>query len=174
MRDGQKWPLRIELVRFRLFNFNLSVFSGASLGLHVESVLLKGVPLRHTLSRQCNSLKLDVGVLWERLNSNTAASRLVGEPLAVLLVHGSKVVHVIEEDVDFDNLVDVRTSSHENGLEVADASSGLLLDGALDQVALGVKMNLARAIDCRWRLDGLGVRPSRRGSIFGEDDIHGR
>ncbi|KAL2290900.1 hypothetical protein FJTKL_14841 [Diaporthe vaccinii] len=90
MRDGQKWPLRIELVRFRLFNFNLSVFSGASLGLHVESVLLKGVPLRHTLSRQCNSLKLDVGVLWERLNSNTAASRLVGEPLAVLLVHGLK------------------------------------------------------------------------------------
>lgn len=69
----------------------------------------------------------------------------------------SKVVHVIEEDVDFDNLVDVRTSSHENGLEVADASSGLLLDGALDQVALGVKMNLARAIDCRWRLDGLGL-----------------
>lgn len=69
----------------------------------------------------------------------------------------SKVVHVIEEDVDFDNLVDVRASSHENGLEVADASSGLLLDGAPDQVALGVKMNLARAVDCCWRLDGLGL-----------------
>lgn len=69
----------------------------------------------------------------------------------------SKVVHVIEEDVDLDNLVDVRASSHENGLEVADASSGLLLDGALDQVALGVKMDLARAVDCRWGLDGLGL-----------------
>lgn len=73
-----------------MFDFNLSVFSGASLGLYVESVLLKGVPLRHTPSRQCNSLNLDVGVLWERLDSNTAASRLVGEPLAVLLVHGLK------------------------------------------------------------------------------------
>lgn len=69
----------------------------------------------------------------------------------------SKVVHVVEEDVDLDNLVDVRASSHKNGLEVADASSGLLLDGALDQVALGVKMDLARAVDCRWRLDGLGL-----------------
>lgn len=69
----------------------------------------------------------------------------------------SKVVHVTEEDVDLDNLVDVRASSHENGLEVADASSGLLLDSALDQVALGVKMDLARAVDCRWGLDGLGL-----------------
>lgn len=69
----------------------------------------------------------------------------------------SKIVHVIEEDVDLDNLVDVRASSHENGLEVADASSRLLLDGALDQVALGVKMDLARAVDCRWGLDGLGL-----------------
>lgn len=69
----------------------------------------------------------------------------------------SEVVHVIEEDVDFDNLVDVRASSHENGLEVADASSGLLLDGALDQVALGVKVNLARAVDRCWGLDSLGL-----------------
>lgn len=77
-------------MRFRLFDFNLSVSPGASLGLHVESDLFRGVPFRHTPSRQCNSLKLDVGVLWERLDSNTAASRLVGEPLAVLLVHGLK------------------------------------------------------------------------------------
>lgn len=69
----------------------------------------------------------------------------------------SKVVHVTEEDVDFDNLVDVRASSNEDGLEVADASSGLLLDGAPDQVALGVKMDLARAVDCRRGLDGLGL-----------------
>lgn len=69
----------------------------------------------------------------------------------------SKVVHVVEEDVDLDNLVDVRASSHENGLEVADASSGLLLDGALNQVALGVKMDLARAVDRCWGLDGLGL-----------------
>lgn len=40
-RDGRIWPLRIELVRFRLFDFNLSVLPGASLGLYIELVLLK-------------------------------------------------------------------------------------------------------------------------------------
>lgn len=70
----------------------------------------------------------------------------------------SKVVYVVEEDVDFDNLVDVRASSDKDDLEVADASSSLLLDGALDQVALGVKMNLARAINSCRGLDGLGLR----------------
>lgn len=41
MCDGQIWPLRFRLLRFRMFDSNLSVLLGAALGLHFEPVLLK-------------------------------------------------------------------------------------------------------------------------------------
>lgn len=37
--------------------------------------------------RQRNALNLDVNVLGKSLDGDTAAGRLVGEPLGVLLVH---------------------------------------------------------------------------------------
>lgn len=38
--------------------------------------------------RQRNALNLDINVLGQSLDGDTAAGRLVGEPLGVLLVHG--------------------------------------------------------------------------------------
>lgn len=68
-----------------------------------------------------------------------------------------KVGHVGQENIDFDNLPDGGASLLENGLDVGDASTGLLLDGALNEVALGVAGNLAGAVDGGRGLDGLGL-----------------
>lgn len=71
--------------------------------------------------------------------------------------HG-KVGHVGQEGVDLDDLADGRAGLLEDGLEVGDAGGRLLLDGALDQVALGVAGDLAGAVDGGGGLDGLGLR----------------
>jgi hypothetical protein len=57
----------------------------------------------------------------------------------------SKVVHVDQEGIDLDSL------------EVGNALSSLLLNGALNQVALSVTGDLARAVDGGRGLDGLGL-----------------
>jgi len=69
----------------------------------------------------------------------------------------SKVVHVSEEGVDLDDLLNRRAGLLENGLEVTDACSSLLLDGSLDQVTLRVTGDLAGAVDGSGGLDGLGL-----------------
>lgn len=68
-----------------------------------------------------------------------------------------KVGHVGQEDVALDDLFDRRAGLLEDSLEVGNAGSCLLLDGALDEVALGVTGDLARAVDGVGRLDGLGL-----------------
>ncbi len=75
--------------------------------------------------------------------------------------HG-KVGHVGQEGIDLDHLLDGRASLLEDGLEVADASGRLLLDGALNQVALDIAGDLTRAVDGSGRLDGLGLAESVR------------
>jgi hypothetical protein len=69
----------------------------------------------------------------------------------------SKVVHVDQEGIDLDNLVKGGTSLLEDSLEVGNALSSLLLNGALNQVALSVTGDLARAVDGGRGLDGLGL-----------------
>ena len=54
-----------------------------------------------------------------------------------------EVGHVGDKDIDLDDLFDAGASLLENGLEVLDALRRLLLDGALDQVAVDVGGNLA-------------------------------
>lgn len=135
-------------------------------------------------SRQRDALDLDIDVLGQRLDGHAAARRLVGEPLGVLLVHslastsaaaadldaepssynvwrGAKtydeVGHVGDEDVHLDDLLDAGAGGGEHGLQVLDAGGRLLLDGALDQVTLGVAGDLARAVDGRRSLDGVGL-----------------
>lgn len=70
--------------------------------------------------------------------------------------HG-KVGHVGQEGIDLDHLLDGRAGLLEDSLEVGNAGGRLLLDGALDQVALGVTGNLARAVDGSMGLNGLGL-----------------
>lgn len=73
------------------------------------------------------------------------------------LISYRKVGHVGDEDVDLDNLLDAGTSSCENSLQVLDAGGSLLLDGTLNQVALDITRDLARAVDGGRGLDGVGL-----------------
>ena len=83
------------------------------------------------LSHLCNEL-------CEVVDSRPA--RLDITPVGgVDLVHGSKVVHAGEEDVDLDNVVKAGASGLKDGLEVLDAAVGVCLDVTRDEFAsLGV------------------------------------
>ena len=70
----------------------------------------------------------------------------------------SKVTHIREEDVDFDDLLDGRAGLLKDSFQVADALASLLLDGALNQVALRVAGDLTRAVDGSRGLDGLRLK----------------
>ena len=86
------------------------------------------------------------------------ASRERGATLEIDGAAHGEVGHVGQEGVDLDHLLDGRARLLEDSLEVGDAGSRLLLDGALNQVALGITGDLARAVDGAGRLDGLGLR----------------
>jgi hypothetical protein len=121
--------------------------------------------------RKSNGLNLDVNALGKSLDSNAAASRLVGEPLLVLGVHIGKVVHVGQEDIDLDDLGDVGASGLNNGLEVLAALSSLLADSALDEGQIRGDGDLARAVDGRWGLDGLRVGSQSGRGIGGGNNL---
>lgn len=67
------------------------------------------------------------------------------------------MVHVGKEDVDLDYLLDAGAGSGEYSLQVLDASTGLLLNGALNEVALSIQWDLTRTVDGARGLDGLGL-----------------
>jgi hypothetical protein len=106
---------------------------------------------------QGNALNLDGGVLGQGLDGDAAAGGLVDHPLFVLLVHLGKVGHVGQEDVDLDNLLHRGAGLLEHGFEVLEAQRRLLGNGALGQGALGVEVNLTRAVDCGRGLDRVGL-----------------
>lgn len=68
-----------------------------------------------------------------------------------------EVAHVGDEDVHLDDLLDTGAGGGEYRLKVLNASGGLLLDRALDQVTLGVTGDLTGAVDGGGGLDGLGL-----------------
>lgn len=107
--------------------------------------------------RQSNALNLDIHVLGKSLDGNTAASRLVGEPLLVLAVHLGKVIHAGQEDGGLDDLGDGRARLLDDSLDVLAALGCLLGDGAFDKGAVGLQGNLTRAVDRSRGLDGLGL-----------------
>lgn len=67
------------------------------------------------------------------------------------------MIHVGEEDVDFDDLGNGRTSLFENGLEVLAALLCLVTDGAFNESTLCSEGNLTGAVDGGGSLDGLGL-----------------
>lgn len=71
-----------------------------------------------------------------------------------------EVGHVGDEGIHLDDLLDTGAGSLEDSLQVLDAGSRFLLDGALDQIALGITGNLPRAVDGGWGLDGLRIGAS--------------
>lgn len=73
------------------------------------------------------------------------------------MVSHSEVVHVGKEDVDLDHLLDAGAGSGEHGLQVLDASTGLFLDGTLDEVTRSIQWDLTGTVDSAGGLDGLGL-----------------
>lgn len=108
-------------------------------------------------SRKRDALNLHIDALGQLLDGDAGPGGLVSEPLLVLRVHVGEGRHVGQEDVDFDDSLDGGASCGENGLQVRDARGRLLANGTLDEVALGVAGDLARAVDGRGCLDGVGL-----------------
>lgn len=69
-----------------------------------------------------------------------------------------EVGHVGDEDVHLDDLLDAGAGGGEHGLQVLDTGGRLLLNGALNQVTLGIAGDLAGAVNGRRGLDGVGLQ----------------
>ena len=69
-----------------------------------------------------------------------------------------EVGHVGQENIHLDDLLERRAGRDQDGLEALDASGRLFAGSAVDDVAILVPGDLARAVDGRGRLDGLGLR----------------
>ena len=66
--------------------------------------------------------------------------------------------HIGEEDGGLDDLLDGGTGLGEDGLAVLDTEGGLLGDGAADDSAIVVHVDLAGAVDDAGGLDGVRLR----------------
>lgn len=81
----------------------------------------------------------------------------MGEVLLEDAVHLGKVGHVVEEDVDLDDLLDRGVGFFQDGDDVLAALGGLVGDVALDQGASLVGGDLAGDEDIGTGDDGLGL-----------------
>lgn len=73
-------------------------------------------------SCKCNNLDFHGDTLWQFLDSNTAARRLMGEMLLVDLVYLAKGIHAGEKDGRLDNFLYSRVACFKNTFDVGDAS----------------------------------------------------
>ena len=69
------------------------------------------------------------------MDRNTAPSRLGRKMLFVLGIHLRKVLHVSDESIDLDHLLDGGASSSEDRFDVRDASGCLIPNGSSDQLS---------------------------------------
>ena len=92
------------------------------------------------------------------MHSHTTPRRPVRKPLLVLFVHLGEIGHIDQKHIDLDDPVEAGPGGREHGGEVGDAAAGFVGDGAGDEGAGGVGGDLARAVDCCWGADGLGLR----------------
>lgn len=116
-----------------------------------------------------NAFNLNGNTLGQLLGRDTRTSRLVGEKLLILRIHLGEVRHVIEEDIDTDDLANGRSGGIEDGLDVVTASLGLGCDVTLDKAAVLVRGDLAREENLAICLDGLRVGAHGRASVGSED-----
>lgn len=79
-------------------------------------------------SRESDALNFYWHTLWQLVNSHAASRRLVCEELLVCGIHLREVVHASQEDIDLDDLRDIRAGLLEDCGEVLDAEFGHLGD----------------------------------------------
>lgn len=104
-----------------------------------------------------DALDLDRHTLGQLLNSHAAAGRLVRKVLLEDAVHLRKVRHIVEEDVDLDDLLNRCVRLLQDGDNVLAALRRLVCDVALDQRAGLVGGDLARHENLGAGDDGLGL-----------------
>jgi len=68
----------------------------------------------------------------------------------------TEIGHVRNEHIDLDDLLNAGTCRLKHGLEILDASRGLLVDCAINEVAIAVLRDLAGTVDGVGSLDRLG------------------
>jgi len=100
--------------------------------------------------------------------------RKFGCHLFVDLVHGAKVVHVLQVHVDLDDLVPGRASCLEDIPEVVDALGCVLLDAALDDFAVLAHRGLSTEEYQTRDLGGMGEDMREGGVLFRVDFFYGR
>lgn len=112
-------------------------------------------PRTHTVIS--NALDLNRYTLGQLLDRNAATRRLVREELLKHAVHLGEVCHVVEEDVDLDDVLDGCVGLLQDGDDVLAAQCCLVGDAALDQGAGLVGGDLAGDEDVGPGDDGLGL-----------------
>lgn len=91
------------------------------------------------------------------MHSNTATRRLVHKELLVGSIHLGEVSHIRQENVDLDDLGDVRARGAQDRGDVVAAGLGEFADVAGHQGAGGVGGDLAGDEDLAVGADGLGL-----------------
>jgi hypothetical protein len=81
----------------------------------------------------------------------------VRKELLVHAIHLSEVRHIVQKDVDLDDLCDIWASFLEDGDDVVAAGGGFISDGAFNEVALIVSGDLAGDVDLGSCNYGLGL-----------------
>ena len=80
-----------------------------------------------------------------------------------------EVGHVLQEDVDLDDVFQLRVGVLDNGQSVLDHLVGLSSNVALDGLAFRGVWDLAAHVDKAVGSDGVGVAGGSRWCVFGDD-----
>lgn len=116
--------------------------------------------MSRTQSRKCYTFNLNIYPPWQLLDRHTASCGFVLNPFCIFRVHFGKVLHVCEEYLCFDDLVERGASLIQNGGESLQAGRGSLAHGTFNNVSLRIRWQLTGAVDGVRCFDGLGLEMS--------------
>lgn len=119
-----------------------------------------------------NDLNLDKDIQRKTSDLNAGAARLgIGEVGSIDIVDGLEVVHVLDEDIDLENLLHGGTAVFQKTNDVLEDLVGLSLDILLldtNELTLRVDGSSTRAEDHAVVLDGLRVGGTDGCGLLGE------
>ncbi len=109
------------------------------------------------ISWQCHTFNLNIHTLWQLLDSYTAPGWFMSYILLILPIHFCEVVHVCQENLDFDDPFEWWASFGEDCWESFQTSFSSFGHCAFDDVAVFICWQLSTAINCMRCLDCLGL-----------------
>lgn len=116
---------------------------------------------------ESNSLDFNGDTKRKSLDCNKRSSRLaLGEVLAVNLVDLGELTNVNNKNIGLNNLINRRSRSFKDGLEVLENLAGVDLNVVrLNELAFRSQWDLTRNVDKAIDLDSLAVGANRLGSV---------